>query len=150
MRGCHSSPYHAHIFCRLCYIASPVRAASTSALEYPCFVSPFDVKFLAKFYESKSRTESHYIWWFGLWVFNSLFQLLFHGLGASQHALASETTAEVTDALMQLNAVGPIKLTRAMLPHMLRRNRGRLVVVGSMSCKLPSPGQVRRIRAIFA
>ncbi|EFJ41781.1 hypothetical protein VOLCADRAFT_83968 [Volvox carteri f. nagariensis] len=61
--------------------------------------------------------------------------------GDTQHALASETTAAVTDALIQLNAVGPIKLTRAMLPHMLRRNRGRIVVVGSMSSKLPSPGQ---------
>ncbi|GLI66405.1 hypothetical protein VaNZ11_010166 [Volvox africanus] len=66
---------------------------------------------------------------------------LIHNAGASQHALASETNAEVTDALMQLNAIGPIKLTRAVLPHLLRRNRGRVVVVGSMSSKLPSSGQ---------
>ncbi len=45
---------------------------------------------------------------------------------------------------MALNAIGPIKLTRAALPHLLRRDRGRLVVVGSMSSKLPSPGQVRK------
>ncbi len=64
--------------------------------------------------------------------------------GASQHALASETSAQVTDELMELNAVGPIKLTRAVLPYMLRRDRGRIVVVGSMSSKLPSPGQVGR------
>lgn len=62
--------------------------------------------------------------------------------GASQHALASETSAQVTDELMALNAVGPIKLTRAVLPYMLRRDHGRIVVVGSMSSKLPSPGQV--------
>ncbi|GLC37615.1 hypothetical protein PLESTB_001667600 [Pleodorina starrii] len=66
---------------------------------------------------------------------------LVHNAGASQHALASETTAGVTDELMQLNAIGPIKLTRAVLPYMLQRNRGRIVVVGSMSSKLPSPGQ---------
>ncbi|GFR45808.1 hypothetical protein Agub_g7264 [Astrephomene gubernaculifera] len=66
---------------------------------------------------------------------------LVHNAGASQHALASETSAQVTDQLMQLNALGPIKLTRAVLPYMLQRNRGRLVVVGSMSSKLPSPGQ---------
>ncbi|PNW86961.1 hypothetical protein CHLRE_02g103100v5 [Chlamydomonas reinhardtii] len=66
---------------------------------------------------------------------------LIHNAGASQHALASETSAQVTDELMALNAVGPIKLTRAVLPHMLRRDHGRIVVVGSMSSKLPSPGQ---------
>ncbi|KXZ46596.1 hypothetical protein GPECTOR_42g807 [Gonium pectorale] len=66
---------------------------------------------------------------------------LIHNAGASQHAMAAETSSEVTDALMALNAVGPIKLTRAALPHMLGRDRGRIVVVGSMSSKLPSPGQ---------
>lgn len=47
----------------------------------------------------------------------------------------------MTDKLMALNAVGPIKLTRAALPHMLARDKGRIVVIGSMSSKLPSPGQ---------
>ena len=61
--------------------------------------------------------------------------------GASQHALAEETTARVTEDLFALNTLGPIKLTRAILPRMLARNKGRLVVVGSMSSKLPSSGQ---------
>lgn len=55
--------------------------------------------------------------------------------GASQHALASETTAEVTDQLFALNALGPIKLTRAVVPLMLSRGKGRIVVVASMSSK---------------
>ncbi|KAG2484642.1 hypothetical protein HYH03_016595 [Edaphochlamys debaryana] len=66
---------------------------------------------------------------------------LVHNAGASQHAIAAETSSDVTDELMQLNAIGPIKLTRAVLPLMLARDKGRLVVIGSMSSKLPSPGQ---------
>ena len=43
--------------------------------------------------------------------------------------------------MFALNALGPIRLTQAALPHMLRRGRGRLVVIASMAAKVPSPGQ---------
>lgn len=61
--------------------------------------------------------------------------------GASQHAMAEDVTASVTDQMFALNTIGPIKLTRAALPHMLRRQRGRLVVIASMAAKVPTPGQ---------
>lgn len=32
-------------------------------------------------------------------------------------------------------------LNQALLPHMLARGKGRIVVVGSMAGKVPSPGQ---------
>lgn len=57
------------------------------------------------------------------------------------NALASEVTAGVTDTLFGVNTLGPIKLTRAALPLMLARNKGRIVVVASMAGKVPSPGQ---------
>lgn len=41
--------------------------------------------------------------------------------GASQHALASETTDEVAEALLDINALAPIRLTQAVLPLMLKR-----------------------------
>lgn len=44
-----------------------------------------------------------------------------HNTGASQHALASETSDEVAQQLIDLNTMAPIKLTRALLPHMLQR-----------------------------
>lgn len=40
--------------------------------------------------------------------------------GASQHALAEDTTPEVTQKLFQLNTLAPINLTRALLPHILQ------------------------------
>lgn len=39
--------------------------------------------------------------------------------GASQHALAEETTPDVTKKLFDLNTVAPINLTQALLPHVL-------------------------------
>ncbi|WIA36880.1 hypothetical protein OEZ86_008130 [Tetradesmus obliquus] len=61
--------------------------------------------------------------------------------GASQHALAAETTGEVAQQLLDINTLAPIRLTQAALPHMLKRGKGRLVVTASMAAKVPSPGQ---------
>eukprot|EP00879_Flechtneria_rotunda_P020883 GHRR01021988.1.p1 GENE.GHRR01021988.1~~GHRR01021988.1.p1 ORF type:complete len:353 (+),score=105.84 GHRR01021988.1:292-1350(+) len=66
---------------------------------------------------------------------------LVHNAGASQHALAAETTAEVAQKLLDINTLAPIKLTQAVLPYMIKRHKGRLVVVASMAAKVPSPGQ---------
>ena len=61
--------------------------------------------------------------------------------GASQSAAAEECSAEMTHQIFALNTLGPILLTRALLPHMLARRRGRFVVIASMASKVPSPGQ---------
>lgn len=66
---------------------------------------------------------------------------LIHNAGASQHALAEETTREVATALLQLNCLGAFALTRAALPHLLAQRRGRIVAVASMAAVVPSPGQ---------
>jgi NAD(P)-dependent dehydrogenase (short-subunit alcohol dehydrogenase family) len=41
--------------------------------------------------------------------------------GASQHALAAETTGEVAEKLLKINTLAPIRLTQAALPLMLKR-----------------------------
>ena len=80
--------------------------------------------------------------------------------GASQHALAEDTTAEVAQKLFQLNTLGPINLTQALLPLLLHPSKHQpdsnpenpaqpikatrpchITVVGSMAGKVPSPGQ---------
>ena len=40
-------------------------------------------------------------------------------IGASQHALAEDTSPDVTQKLFQLNTLAPINLTQALLPHIL-------------------------------
>ena len=61
--------------------------------------------------------------------------------GASQHAAVEEVSTEVADEMFQLNVLGPIALTRAALPFLLSRRKGRLVVVSSMAAAVPAPGQ---------
>ena len=57
-----------------------------------------------------------------------------------QHALAAKK-AYVVDAMFQLNTVGPLALTRAVLPRMVDRGKGHIVVISSMDGILPAPGQ---------
>lgn len=57
------------------------------------------------------------------------------------NALASEVSPSVVDALFGVNTLGPIKLTRAALPRMLARGKGRVVAIASMAARVPSPGQ---------
>ena len=42
-----------------------------------------------------------------------------------------KTPLEVDRALLDLNMVGTISLTKAILPHMIERHEGQIVVVSS-------------------
>lgn len=66
---------------------------------------------------------------------------IIHVAGASQHATAEDTSIAVAQSLLTLNLMGPLALTRATLPLMLEKGKGRHVVVASMSSIVPSPGQ---------
>jgi short-subunit dehydrogenase len=55
--------------------------------------------------------------------------LVLSAAGASQHALSWQTSAGVTQELLALNAAGPMLLTRAALPHLIRR-----LVLGASHC----------------
>ncbi len=47
-----------------------------------------------------------------------------------------KTPLEVDRALLDLNLVGTISLTKAVLPHMIERHEGQIVVVSSLLGKL--------------
>ena len=49
--------------------------------------------------------------------------------------LISKTSLEVDRAILDLNTVGTISLTKAILPHMIERRKGQIVVVSSKSGK---------------
>ena len=49
--------------------------------------------------------------------------------------LISKTSLEVDRALLDLNTVGTISLTKAILPHMIERHEGQIVVVSSLAGK---------------
>lgn len=50
----------------------------------------------------------------------------------SQRGLVKNTPLEVDRALLDLNTIGTISLTKAVLPHMIERNEGQVVVVSSV------------------
>jgi dehydrogenase/reductase SDR family protein 7B len=61
--------------------------------------------------------------------------------GVSQRALATEATLEVERALMEVDYFGPVALTKAVLPSMLARRSGHVVVVSSVMGYLGTPGR---------
>ncbi|KAK4370940.1 hypothetical protein RND71_010415 [Anisodus tanguticus] len=53
-------------------------------------------------------------------------------------------------ATLNVNAVGPISVTRMLVPYMLKRGRGHLVVMSSAAGKTPAPGQAVYSASKFA
>ena len=49
--------------------------------------------------------------------------------------------AATVDTVMQVNFLGPIRLTLALLPQMLERGAGHIVNVSSVAATLSSPGE---------
>ena len=56
--------------------------------------------------------------------------------GRSQLSLVEKTSLEVDRALLDLNVIGFISLTKAVLPHMIERHNGQIVVVSSIAGKV--------------
>ena len=62
--------------------------------------------------------------------------ILVNNAGRSQRAWLEKTSLEVDRALLDLNVVGTISLTKAVLPHMIERHEGQIVVVSSLLGKI--------------
>ena len=55
--------------------------------------------------------------------------------GRGQFSLIRKTSLEVDRAILDLNTVGTISVTKAILPHMIERHEGQIVIVSSLSGK---------------
>jgi dehydrogenase/reductase SDR family protein 7B len=58
--------------------------------------------------------------------------VMVHNAGVSQRSRAIETGIDVDERILRVNYLGPVALTKALLPSMVRRKRGRFVVVSSL------------------
>lgn len=58
--------------------------------------------------------------------------ILINNAGLTQRSLAIETSLEVDRRIMDVNYFGPVALTKAVLPAMLARGSGQIVVVSSL------------------
>ena len=67
--------------------------------------------------------------------------ILVNNGGVSQRALAKDASLEVERALMEVNYFGPVALTKAVLPSMLARRAGHVVVVSSVMGYVGTPGR---------
>lgn len=61
--------------------------------------------------------------------------------GVSQRAFALDADEAVERALMEVDYFGPVALTKAVLPAMLARRRGHVVVVSSVMGYVGTPGR---------
>ena len=54
----------------------------------------------------------------------------------SQLSFINSTSLEVDSALLDLNVVGTISLTKAVIPHMIECRKGQIVVVSSIAGRI--------------
>jgi dehydrogenase/reductase SDR family protein 7B len=64
---------------------------------------------------------------------------LMHCAGMSQRSMVRDTIPEVDRRLMEVNFFGPVQLTKAVLPSMLARRSGTIVVISSLAGKFGTP-----------
>lgn len=100
--------------------AELVRAQGAQAIVVPCDVSnPADIARLADVAGSVDT--------------------LIHNAGIEQVCYAHEQDPDYAERQIQVNLTGPIRLTRAIVPGMVERGSGTVVMVSSMAGKSPTP-----------
>lgn len=65
--------------------------------------------------------------------------VLINNGGVSQRSLIKDTNYSVFERLIQINYLGTVALSRALLPHFINRQQGQFVVVSSVMGKYGSP-----------
>lgn len=65
--------------------------------------------------------------------------LLINNAGISQRSLIAETSIEVDKKLIDVNYIGTVALTKALLPYFVRQQSGHFVTVTSLMGKFGSP-----------
>lgn len=76
---------------------------------------------------------------------------LVNNAGIAQLGLSVETSVEVDQSIMKINVLGTISLTKAVLPHMVRKKAGQIVVLSSASGKCaPGPNLAAYTASKFA
>lgn len=61
--------------------------------------------------------------------------VLFNNAGISQRATANDTSLEVYERIMNINFMGTVAMTKAVLPFMLQQKSGHIAVISSLTGK---------------
>jgi short-subunit dehydrogenase len=92
-------------------------------------ILPLDLETNSKF-ELKVKEAIN---WFGR------VDILVNNGGISQRSLASETSIAVDKKIMDINYLGTVALTKAILPHFINNKNGQFVVTTSIVGKIGTP-----------
>jgi len=65
--------------------------------------------------------------------------VLVNNAGRTQRAFVIDSPLQIDRELIEVNVVGPVSLTKCVLPHMLARRHGYILVTGSITGKLRKP-----------
>ena len=84
-------------------------------------------------YSNFNIKVSEAISWFGR------IDVLVNNGGISQRSLARETSIDVDKRMININYLGTIALTKAVLPHFIKNNNGQFVVTTSIVGKIGTP-----------
>jgi len=84
-------------------------------------------------YSNFNNTVNEAINWFGR------IDILVNNGGISQRSLASETSIDVDKPVMDINYLGTVALTKAILPHFIENKSGQFVVTTSIVGKIGTP-----------
>jgi len=67
--------------------------------------------------------------------------ILVNNAGVPKRRHVSRLDPQTVEAVMRVNYLSPVRLTLALLPHMLERGSGHIVSVSSVAAPLSSPGE---------
>ncbi len=73
------------------------------------------------------------------WTYFGAVDILIHSAGVTQRATALDTSLATTRALMEVNFFAIVGLSKAILPAMLDRKRGQIVVISSVAGYVATP-----------
>ena len=65
--------------------------------------------------------------------------ILFNNGGISQRSYAKDSSIEVDKRIMDVNYLGTVALSKALLPHFIEKNNGHFVVITSIVGKIGTP-----------
>lgn len=105
------------------------RVASESGFADRCLILPFDTMDFAAI---PAKVEA-------AMAFQGQVDILVNNAGISQRSLAVDTEFAVYERIVGVDLLAPIALTQALLPHLLARGSGQLVMISSVAGKAGVP-----------
>ncbi len=104
-------------------------ATATGLGERDIFVLALDLEKPAEMTGKAAQVMNHF----------GRIDILVNNGGLSQRSLAKDTSWEVDQRLLNVNTIGTIALTKAVLPYFLRQKQGRFITITSLVGKFGSP-----------